>query len=417
MPSKFLALKLRTIQWDNLDRPADGYFEFSLAFPHAEADIAKKNMLSLIYVADDFSPMLFFGRIRSKQAVTTLETRVKFDLVHSMSPGSMKELLQTIKSSHLKSTKRKFAASRTTFTKISRKFSEAILTSLSEHEENKHAIQRILASVEQPDKFSNAGALQHDALKLALDVFGSDKAAKLEISDKTALARVHLHEDAVIEHDARSIEGWEFLKSDMTGRATFTKRGHRLEVITANKRPLENLFGADLIYINNTHNAIVMVQYKMLEAISKKGKRSTDTQEKDYIARVDQQFRNEINRMDMFASSDEDGQPFRLNSNPFYFKFVRRDALINTNSFLVALDHFKKLEANSQLFGPNGGVRISYRDLDGQYLRSADFVSLVSSGYIGSANVFTEALKKFIEHTLSGGSAVVVAIQDAMGKD
>ena len=83
----------------------------------------------------------------------------------------------------------------------------------------------------------------------------------------TALARVRLREDTVIEHDARSIPGWTLTSSYQTGRATFSQGDQVLEVITANKQPLEEIFGVDLIYLNRTHRALVMLQYKMMEPI------------------------------------------------------------------------------------------------------------------------------------------------------
>jgi hypothetical protein len=57
-------------------------------------------------------------------------------------------------------------------------------------------------------------------------------------------------EDSVIEHDARHIQGYELVHSDLTGRALFERGEDQLEVFTANRRPLEHCFGVDLIYLN-----------------------------------------------------------------------------------------------------------------------------------------------------------------------
>jgi hypothetical protein len=59
-------------------------------------------------------------------------------------------------------------------------------------------------------------------------------------------------EDSVIEHDARHLPGFDLVGSDITGRAVFTKDRERLEIFTANRRPLEHVFGVDLIYLNAT---------------------------------------------------------------------------------------------------------------------------------------------------------------------
>ena len=75
---------------------------------------------------------------------------------------------------------------------------------------------------------------------------------------------VRLQEDAVIAHDARWLPGWRFDQSDLTGRAIFRKDDAALELFTANKLPLEELFGVDLIYLNVKRELLVLVQYKMM---------------------------------------------------------------------------------------------------------------------------------------------------------
>ena len=84
----------------------------------------------------------------------------------------------------------------------------------------------------------------------------------------------------VVEHDARHVPGYDLVQSDFTGRAVFERRNERLEVLTANRRPLERVFGVDLVYLNVTRKNIVMMQYKMLEPLRRDG------EETDWIART-----------------------------------------------------------------------------------------------------------------------------------
>ena len=101
---------------------------------------------------------------------------------------------------------------------------------------------------------------------MALKAFGADEADTLALAGTpSALGAVRLQEDAVIEHDARWIRGWTLTNSDLTGTATFHRFGERLNVFTANKRPLERLLGVDLIYLNKSRGSLVMVQYKMMQ--------------------------------------------------------------------------------------------------------------------------------------------------------
>jgi hypothetical protein len=68
------------------------------------------------------------------------------------------------------------------------------------------------------------------------------------------------------------------------------------------------------------------------------------------------------------------------------------------------------------LAGPAGGLRISYEDLDGHYLRGEGFVELVRSGYIGTRGATTEHLQALVEASLDGGKAVVAGIQSALAR-
>ena len=165
--------------------------------------------------------------------------------------------------------------------------------------ENHGAMRAVAESLSSPKRYRNTAALQEDAVRTALRAFGlapDDKAASVDLAEgrETALARVSIMEDSAVEHDARYVPGYDLIESHLTGRAVFTKNGQRLEIFTANRRELEHVFGVDLIYLNATHQNIVMLQYKMLEP-TKKG---DDT---DWIYRPDATLDGEIKRMRKFA--------------------------------------------------------------------------------------------------------------------
>ena len=133
-------------------------------------------------------------------------------------------------------------------------------------------------------------SLQRHAVKTTLGVFGMSGDVELESvvlgeGRETALASVSMIEDAVVEHDARHVPGYDLVGSYLTGRAVFTKGAERLEVYTANRRSLEHVFGVDLIYLNATRQNIVMLQYKMLERSRKGGG-------EDWIYRPDDQLKS-----------------------------------------------------------------------------------------------------------------------------
>ena len=106
--------------------------------------------------------------------------------------------------------------------------------------------------------------------------------------------------------------------------------------------------------------------------------------------------------------------PYRLNSGAFFFKLVRRNAATNSADILLSLGHLDQLMEGGELNGPAGGLRISYRSLDGHYLRGDGFVELVRSGYVGTSGATTDHMQALIEASLRGGKAVVAAIQTAL---
>ncbi len=134
---------------------------------------------------------------------------------------------------------------------------------------------------------------------------------------------VHTDKDRwwVIAHDARWLPGWRFHQSDLTGRAVFRKRDAELEVFTANKLPLERLFGVDLIYLNERRGSLVLVQYKMMDVLARAG-----SEDREWLVAIDKQFEDELDRMERFDRDLSNGRPYRLNSGPFFFKLVKRNA-------------------------------------------------------------------------------------------
>ena len=104
---------------------------------------------------------------------------------------------------------------------------------------------------------------------------------------------------------------------------------------------------------------------------------------------------------------------YRLNDDPFYFKFCRSDAFepdtmsMIKGLFLTASDveHFLKSDAAK---GPKGGVFLSYDNLKRNYPNTL-FVSLARGGWIGSRADGSKTIEKFIEEALSDGRSVNLA--------
>jgi hypothetical protein len=417
-------LRLTENRWMELEACRNHGTKFSLTFPHVISRSGRPNTLVLI-ATDGKAPTLRLGLIRSIQTISTLDSRVMFDCVLLIAPQSLNALVAGVTSTTLRGATNKLKSETVEFQPVSEKLGEKLIALIAEVPANAAVFHRILAEVGRPKYYENGHALQVNALDLALKAFGvTDGAISVALpGGHTAIGTVRLQEDAVIEHDARWISGWHLSDSDLTGKAVFTRRGEQLEVFTANKRPLEELFGVDLIYLNKARGSLVMVQYKMMEPKSSKVHRiKTDTPEideldvKEWTVPINAQFQSEMERMERFDNDLSPEGPYRLNSGAFFFKLVRRHSAIKSAGIMLSLQHLTRLIEDGCTTGPRKGLRISYKALDGHYLRSDPFIELVRSGYIGTRSGTTDHLQALIEAALTGGRSVVAAIQSAMAK-
>lgn len=414
-------IRLGSAEWEAIERGRYGGRRLSLTFSHDVARLAQPNGLALIAVddvddePDELEARLFVGLVTSVAGVAFFDSRVVVAYIEPVFPRTLLALLAQIDEPSLRAGVTRVTRGTDDLTALSPRLAEAVVRRLAAEPFNEDAFSRIIAILDKPTHYRDGRALQQDAIELALKAFGGAGAADaLVISgDDSGLARIRLQEDALIEHDARSIPGWSLDASDVTGRARFTQAsGERLEVITANKRSLEEIFGVDLIYLNERRRSLVMVQYKMMEPVgredSRRGRRS---EEREWVVRLNEQFLDEIERMEWFMRDLSPNGPYRLNPGPFFVKLVKRDSKTSTAGILVSLEHLRQMIDTEAVSGPRGGLRISYRELDGHYLRGEAFIELVRSGYIGSRGATTDHLESLVTAALTNGRAVVAAIQ------
>jgi hypothetical protein len=296
------------------------------------------------------------------------------------------------------------------------KLSVSIIKALSNNSINRKALERVAQQIPKLSAPRAVEGEQLDAIRTAMSAFGLSKSdcpliVETDDDSDSMLAsldryQAHVLEDYVIQKDAGTVPGYSLFERDLTGRAVFIKGNERLEIFTANKGPLEAMLGVDLIYVNESVGSIVMVQYKMLEL-----KKDSETAISDWIYRPDAQLERELNRMNLpaFRGTIDD---YRLHPDPFFFKFVRRkgDGEIH-NSFIISRDHLLQILKDRSHDGPRGGVRITFDALGGAYLREADLVGLIKSGYLGTHRNESEALKALIVEVARGNRALVLAWQ------
>ncbi|WKT00468.1 hypothetical protein NYR30_04035 [Gallibacterium salpingitidis] len=219
---------------------------------------------------------------------------------------------------------------------------------------------------------------------------------------------ITIYEDKIVARDAIQIPGFEKLETSITGKTEFIKRNEKISVYSTNKTLVEEAFGVDLIYINENHRSIIMIQYKMLKYESDR-----------WIYRVDDQFRKEIERMSNLQKyllnnirELKEFDDYRLNPSPFYLKFIKSKTTIEQEppSFTLSLDHFNSIKELDICKGIRDGViRIDYDILSGRYLRSSNFIDLINSGYVGSYRIESDLLQYIIDELAQGNRDFLIA--------
>ena len=394
-----------------------GISPFTVARSHSLLNGFSVPTVGLLFGEGPIGTEAFLGLVNSKHPISTLESRVRVVSVAPISLSTEHDLLQLVTKRGFKTKFRSRLRLKDSLVSVGPELSVHLIERLAASEENHRAMRGVVAALNSPKTYSNNAALQQDAVSLALKAFGispTESAIFVETAEdrETALARVHLvedefvkiYEDAVIEDDARNVPGFTFVDSDRTGRAIYNNGQDTLEIITANRLDLEKAFGVDLVYLNAVRQNVVMVQYKMLEP-HRKGRKT------DWIYRPDRQFEKEMERMKRFSQSHSPGAlEYRINSQVFYLRFVRRDATLGKVTATMPIDHFEILRDNPECQGPRGGFRITYNTLDGRYLRQDAFLDLVRAGYIGAHAKTTADLETLIRAILNGNRALVAAL-------
>ena len=400
-------LQFQGDEWTNLCESSRGVTRFTIARSHDAFKGLIPPTACLIFGTDWGQNEAYIGVAKSRSAIATLESRLTVTRSLTIKPAGLGDLAASISDKRHATKLRKILASSPTATALPPMLSGHLVGRLYEIQSNRKAMRQITETLHPSKPIVGTAAVQEDAVQMALRAFGlsSDSRPKslgVFRENDSALERISLMEDAVIEHDARELPGFELVRSHLTGYATFERGNERLEVYTANRRPLEKVFGVDLIYLNAIRQNIVMLQYKMLEP----------QDNNDWIYRPDSQLEREIKRMQLFSTKHTPGPyEYRINPQVFYLRFVKRDASSINPTITIPIDHYFRIRKDPMSKGPRGGLRVSFDSLDGRYLRQQPFLDLLRAGYIGAHAHETQQLADLVHGSLLNDKAVVAAIQ------
>jgi len=397
---------------ESLLNARQGFEHLTIVKPHSVFQNFKLPTICLLEIQDYDATKCYLATATRKTAVSTFDSRLTIKKLRSVVPSSLRELKERVTDTRMKRLLNDRLPSAGEFSSLSPKLSAHLIYLLAQESENHASLEVALSQLPKLRRIPHINWAQEDAIHSAMAAFGLranetpvEVVLKRGGSSGLSLIGSHLYEDNIIHTDASRLPGFDLVATDITGRAVFEKRDERLVIYTANKLPLEKMLGVDLIYINETRGNTVMVQYKMLEeAKSQNGNQ-------DWQFRPDEQLRDEIARMRLPAFHGE-VKDYRLERNPFFFKFVKRKVVDDSHqSFVVSLDHLNQILASPEARGPKGGIRVSYEALDGTYLRETDMISLIRSGYVGTYRAETKALATIISEVVKGNKALVLAWQ------
>lgn len=224
-----------------------------------------------------------------------------------------------------------------------------------------------------PTRTKKILAEQKEAIATALSIAGIDRDELLGWDLNTrgetssfldGLEQARLREDPMVLNDLSQLPGYEAIRSTPFNSVVFENDQSKLTIVLANRLPLEEQLGVDLIYYNETFSCFLMVQYKAMEHEGDEAVyRFPDEQLTEEVKRM-KSVLNELKKCHLNTESDG----FRLSENPFFLKICPRIIFNPDNVGLVKgmylpLDYWEMLSEHPSMVGPRGGKRLSYRNV------------------------------------------------------
>ena len=271
-------------------------------------------------------------------------------------------------------------------------------------------------------------AYQKEALGLALGIAGLPKDDVLawqpsdgeQQSFLDGLPGAQVREDAMLLSDFSTFPGFQPM-GEVThyGTKVFSSEQDpsvRLTVIMANRLPLEQQTGADLIYFNEAYRSFVMVQYKAME------KRDEET---EFRWQAKDQFSDELDRMETIleklrrVQSGQNPDGYRFTDNPFFLKFCPRVVFNPDDKGLfrgiyLPVELWKRADAAGRFKGKRGGKVLTYENV-GRRINNSEFVMLVAGSWVGTSIEQSAVLGDLIRTVLAAGKTVTLAIRHSDG--
>lgn len=265
---------------------------------------------------------------------------------------------------------------------------------------------------------------QRDGLGLALDIGGLDRARvlksmKIDGADSAGsvvdlLDQTVIHERSLLEHDRRVFEQ---LLGELPSQGVVFRDGtdRSVRVLVVDRSDLETVLGIDLILYSACYDNYLLLQYKRME------KRGDGWR---YSIPPSSNLHDQLGSMRTFkeAATKLKSPPpslwnYRLNEEPFYFKFcqqfrptARDDSLIP--GITLSADHLGQFLGLPEAAGNDGSLSIGYNNCP-RYLSNTEFTLLAQTGWIGAGSQSAALMKQVLEANRRGGRLAMLAVIDS----
>ncbi|MGZ2376668.1 hypothetical protein ACVI3U_004634 [Sinorhizobium medicae] len=265
---------------------------------------------------------------------------------------------------------------------------------------------------------------QKESVATAMLLAGIDRSPLREwvlLDDETpksfldGLSQSRQREDEMIIRDMSEVPGYEFIRRVPNASAALFhdgETGSRLTVILANRLPLEEQTGTDLIYYNETFKSFILVQYKAMESDQKEGAifRLPEKNLSEEIERMEV-FLSELGKLKDAGTVDD----FRLSNEPFFLKFCPRiqfdpDSSGVTKGMYVPLSYWKRLNDHDGLVGSRGGRRLAYSNVR-RYFDNSSFASMVKGAWVGTVVNQSAVIERWMKEVMETGRAIAFAVK------
>ena len=194
-------------EWEQLRQSRRGINQFTVARSHTLLADLKVPAPCLVQGKNGHREDLYFGQISLRRPTTTLQSLIKVQRLEEIQPRNKAGLFRLVTDKrHLRNLRERLCDR--LVVSLSPRLSSHLIERLASIDANLDAMRGVAEALLAPKNFQGVAALQDDAVRTALKAFGlnpNDHALSLDLvkGRETALARIGIMEDSVIEHDAR----------------------------------------------------------------------------------------------------------------------------------------------------------------------------------------------------------------------